>query len=81
MKTDGQAEKTMDADLRTLIADLVAIIDGSIRHDYQGNCPDELLPSIRDPDCPACRVLLRAQALLTAALTLPGSQECPEKAS
>ena len=48
-----------------------------IIHIYQGDCPDDIDPTRRDPDCPACQALsltddvaaaARAQALEDAAL-------------
>lgn len=33
-----------------------------LAHDYQGACPDEQQPDARDPDCPACRALMEAEA-------------------
>lgn len=31
-------------------------------HIYNGECPDDLQPDARDPDCPACAELMQAQA-------------------
>lgn len=32
-------------------------------HDYDGLCPDPLDPKSRDPDCPACKILLKLENL------------------
>lgn len=29
------------------------------RHILQGNCPDDLDPEARDPDCPVCQALIK----------------------
>lgn len=37
---------------------LAAVAAGTIRHIYNGDCPDDVEgPDARDPDCPACQVL------------------------
>lgn len=41
--------------------DLIKVATGQVRHLYNGECPDEVEgPNVRDPDCPACQVLLAA---------------------
>lgn len=41
------------------IDDLTKIATGELRHVYNGGCPDEVEgPMARDPDCPACQVLM-----------------------
>ena len=41
----------------------VRVDTGQVRHLYNGECPDEVEgPDVRDPDCPACQVLLAAVA-------------------
>lgn len=43
----------------TLIEKLVKIATGELKHVYNGQCPDAVEgPLVRDPDCPACQVLL-----------------------
>ena len=43
------------------IKTLIAVATGKIPHNYQsGLCPDELQPDSRDPDCPACKILIEA---------------------
>ena len=45
------------------IKTLIAVATGKIPHNYRsGLCPDELQPDSRDPDCPACRILIEAAA-------------------
>lgn len=41
---------------------LRAVLGGSIKHDYQGLCPDDQQPTARDPECPACKVLGAARS-------------------
>lgn len=42
---------------------LTKIATGELRHVYNGECPDPVEgPKVRDPDCPACQVLLAATA-------------------
>ena len=37
----------------------LAVYQGTgLLHDYRGLCPDPQQPAARDPECPACRVLL-----------------------
>lgn len=41
---------------------LTKIATGELRHVYNGECPDQVEGSkVRDPDCPACQVLLAAK--------------------
>jgi hypothetical protein len=48
-----------------LLTKLREIATGEARHVYNGMCPDEIEgPTVRDDECPACRVLLAADALL-----------------
>ena len=43
------------------IKKLIAVATGKIPHNYRsGLCPDELQPDSRDPDCPACKILIEA---------------------
>ena len=43
--------------------DLIKVATGQVRHLYNGACPDGVEgPDVRDPDCPACQVLLAAVA-------------------
>lgn len=45
------------------IKTLIAVASGKIPHNYRsGICPDELQPDSRDPDCPACKILIEAAA-------------------
>ncbi len=46
-----------------LLHSLMLVACGATQHRYEGGCPDETDPTRRDRDCPACRVLLRADAL------------------
>ena len=39
---------------------LIDIATGKIPHNRSGLCPDELQPDSRDPDCPACKILIEA---------------------
>lgn len=39
-------------------AALLGVATDLPKHDYQGLCPDESQPESRDPECPACAVLL-----------------------
>ena len=44
------------------IKTLIAVATGKIPHNYRsGLCPDELQPDSRDPDCPACKILIEAE--------------------
>lgn len=52
---------------RALVRDLRDVAAGAIRHEYMGACPDAVQGyDTRDPECDACRVLLRADAALAA---------------
>ena len=43
------------------IKTLIAVATGKIPHNYRsGLCPDEIQPDSRDPDCPACKILIEA---------------------
>jgi hypothetical protein len=44
------------------VLDLIKVGDLRIMHDNFRNCPDWKLTSDRDPDCPACAVLIHAEA-------------------
>ena len=47
------------------IKTLIAVATGKIPHNYRsGLCPDELQPDSRDPDCPACKILIEAEGRL-----------------
>ena len=49
------------------IKTLIAVATGKIPHNYRsGLCPDELQPDSRDPDCPACKILIEAEGHVTA---------------
>lgn len=40
---------------------LTKIATGEVRHLYNGQCPDVIEgQTVRDPDCPACQILLAA---------------------
>ncbi|MGY4838020.1 hypothetical protein [Burkholderia pyrrocinia] len=48
-----------------VLQQLRAIATGELQHAYNGMCPDQVEgPAVRDEDCPACRALLAADALL-----------------
>jgi len=54
---------TKDRAEPTVIDDLARIATGSLTHDYNGQCPDDVEGhDSRDPECPACQVLLRYDA-------------------
>lgn len=56
------------ARLRIRVAELEAALRGFLSmpaHRYQGDCPGPGYPALRDPDCPACQVMVRAAALLS----------------
>ena len=43
------------------IKTLISIATGKVQHNYRsGLCPDEIQPDSRDPDCPACKILIEA---------------------
>ena len=47
------------AEIERLRAALAVVYQGARpEHDFQGLCPDPQQPAARDPECPACRVLL-----------------------
>lgn len=51
--------KAVAAQLLEHIDGLTKIATGELRHVYNGECPDQVEgPNVRDPDCPACQVLL-----------------------
>ena len=48
-------------ELERLLLDLIAVGTGAVPHRYEGLCPDDVDGhDQRDPECPACRVLMRA---------------------
>lgn len=50
-----------------LIRDLVHVGTWMIQHVEDGLCPDPVEePARRDPDCPACKVLIQADAVIAA---------------
>lgn len=50
-----------------LVHDLAGIAVGRIVHVFNGSCPDQVEgESARDDECPACRILLRVDALRTS---------------
>ena len=59
MTFDKFADMIEEMDIKTLIA----VATGKIPHNYRsGLCPDELQPDSRDPDCPACKILIEGSA-------------------
>ncbi|MEI2416149.1 hypothetical protein V8Z80_08185 [Orrella sp. JC864] len=52
----------LEAALRQLLGTLQ---HADISHRYQGDCPDASDYNRRDPECPACQVMVRAAALLS----------------
>lgn len=56
------------AQIGRLQAALRALVAPEHEHDYMGLCPDGQQPHERDPDCPACRELMRLVDPLVAAL-------------
>lgn len=48
-------------DIKKLIAELIAVATGEIEHAGNGLCPDRIEGfDSRDPDCPACKILIEA---------------------
>lgn len=64
------------------VAGLFAVATGQIAHVNYGSCPDIVEGAlVRDDDCPACQLLLAADAQLReAGVTLPAFID-PDKAS
>ena len=55
--------KASDMDIKKLIAELIAVATGEIDHTGDGLCPDRIEGfDSRDPDCPACKILIEAAA-------------------
>lgn len=55
----------MPEDNAQLLGQLRDVGAGAIAHLYRGSCPDPVEgPSVRDDECPACRVLIAADKLL-----------------
>lgn len=51
-----------------LLVRLLRVATGEIPHIYSGLCPDQMEgPNVRDRDCPACRVLIMADAVVSEA--------------
>lgn len=75
MEREGVASGRIDqaARILELEAALANLLDLQLRglplHTYTGHCPDNLDPKDRDPDCPACRILLAAEATLRGETT------------
>ena len=56
----------MNKTLPKLVRDLIRIGTGELAHLYAGVCPDAVAGrDSRDEHCPACRVLMEAEATLT----------------
>lgn len=55
-----RAERERD-EAKAKLARLLAVLSGDVRHAYAGACPDAVAPADRDPECPACRVLVEAE--------------------
>lgn len=54
--------KASDMDIKKLIAELIAVATGEIEHAGNGLCPDRIEGfDSRDPDCPACKILIEAE--------------------
>ena len=52
-----------EAEQRQIIKDLIGSASGATPHRYIGKCPDDDRTGLRrDPECPACQVILRAEA-------------------
>ncbi len=52
-----------EAEQRQIITDLIDVATGAVPHMYSGKCPDEDRTGLRrDPECPACQAILRAEA-------------------
>lgn len=48
-------------DANSIIAQLVAVANGQVKHVYNGLCPDAVEGhNTRDDECPACRALIAA---------------------
>lgn len=57
----------MPLDIILTLQDLIAVATEQIEHLWQGDCPGVDTTQLhRDPECPACQVLLKAEALLLA---------------
>lgn len=54
-----------------MVAALVDIASSRRVHVWLGLCPDTLQPDSRDPDCPACAVILEAERWLAATADFP----------
>lgn len=60
MITDGEVEQSAIDEIERLrrYADAMNGKPGTERHIYNGACPDNGQPDSRDPECPACRLLV-----------------------
>lgn len=61
------------------VVELYAVSTGQIPHIYQGMCPDAVEgASSRDDECPACKILMKAdEALAASGLANPGVHATP----
>lgn len=51
---------------RDLVSELHSVATGRTAHIYSGLCPDGVEgPDVRDEHCPACRVLIEADKVLS----------------
>ena len=75
---EAQAERDAAREERDALNERVAELEAALReclsmptHRYQGDCPGPGYPALRDPECPACQVMVRAAALVTGKETAP----------
>lgn len=64
LRPESATVRAVAAQLLDHIDGLTKIATGELRHVYNGECPDEVEGSnVRDPDCPACQVLMAVSAV------------------
>lgn len=59
-------------DIKTVLGDLAKVASNEVHHVYHGQCPDEMEGfAARDPDCPACQAIVRAEKLVAPGVVGP----------
>lgn len=47
-----------------IVRKLMFVATGQLSHVYNGECPDPISPTSRDRNCPACAILMAADAIV-----------------
>ena len=58
-------QPTLSAEAASVLQALIDFAVERTRHRYKEDCPDPVDHDVRDPDCPVCNAIVRAEKLLT----------------